>query len=265
MNLSCGRPEKRGEGLDKSEAGVDHRSGEELSDDAPDSDRRSVPSELYQKISEALKSGNEVRVVDAAADILGKNQNDIKALNSLAMFHFSKGRAGIARLILNRALEVAKNDSTLLNNLGLILLSEGETAAALELFKKGLAKNKSHPELEANLGSLYLQTGDYEKSRIHLGKAYNRLKSNNEVAIDYGVALRGVGEFSMADEVYQSVLDREKENLAALVNTVILRVDYMKKTENLEGIIKKIKFLSPETEVLSLVNDLEMRIRKMKK
>lgn len=219
----------------------------------------------YEKLSKALKSGSDIEVINACSLILSQNPYDLKTLNALAMYHFRKGRNGISKIILDKALEKHPDSPIIYNNYAVIYIKEGKTQEAVALLKKSLSINPNHREAAINLGTIYVSHLDFDRARPLLTRAYKSDKPDKILLNNYGVALRGTGDHSMAEEIYSEVVDKNPDYLSGLLNYAILLVDYLDKGVQAEKILKKVKYFELGPDVLGRVNQLEMKIQNQKK
>ena len=127
---------------------------------APSAPKLRVDSKDFKALSDAKKTRDEELFVRAVSRILGRDQSNLDALNALAVFYIDKRKPGLAKIILNRALEAHPDEKALHNNLGIIYLEEGELRRAIASFKKAIGLNRNYRIGLANLGSIYLEFGD---------------------------------------------------------------------------------------------------------
>ncbi len=243
---------------------VSSKEGSEEVDESSRPQPREIRKDEYDRLIKAIRSKSDDQVEEFAGELLGAKPEDPVVLNALAMHHWIKGRPKMAKLILSRAFERNKEGSGLHNNLALILLGEGEGVQALDEMKKALGQEADHRESHANLGSFYAHHQDFERARVHLGKAYRKYSSNLDVANNFAVSLRKVGDYSMSKDVYSKLVETQSENIPVLLNYATLLVENLRDAREGEKIIKRIKFLGPNAEQLGIVNELEGKLRAMR-
>lgn len=211
------------------------------------------PTGGYDGLSKAVRSGRANTIIEEAAKILGTNQYDAVALNTLAMYHFRKNHNGAAKLLLNKALEKNSNSAALYNNIAVVLLDEGDFQGALINFKKALKIDPNHPQANGNIGSLYVQSGDYAKALPLLESAYKQLRATAPgVATNYAVALRANKDYSGAQRIYEEVLKTNSRDVPTILNYAILDIDYMNKPKEGLALVYKVKFI--ETDKRDIVD-----------
>jgi Flp pilus assembly protein TadD len=192
-------------------------------------------------LDEAIQSQNDDQIIRSASQVLMGQPQDLKALNSIAMAYYRKGRYSLSESILKKALTVNQNTSALYSNLGVVLLAQGEKREAAQNFKKALQLNGEDTVAAANLGSVYVQEKNYSKANLTLEIAY--LQGFREIKImnNYAVALAAEKQYEKAEEIYREIIKKQPSHREALFNFAILLIEDMKKyNEGLE-IIQKLK------------------------
>lgn len=231
-----------------------------------------VPTQLSEDvrrlISSARDSRNEDSIVKAASEVLAQNQKDIYSLNALAVFYIERGYLGLARIILNRALEVSETTPALHNNLGVVFLAEDRQRQALRSFRRSIELKPDYAVGAANMGSIYLEFKDYQRALAPLESGYKALSgaasgSNYalEAASNYAVALSGVKQYEAARKIYQSVLGDGVRNPQVLLNYGILLVENLGGGEEATRVLSRVKFLSEDRQILERVRGLESKMR----
>ena len=221
----------------------------------------SSSADLYSQLSQAIKSDNESQIQKYISQILARDPKDTKALNALALHHYSKGRQELAKLILLRALVNDKNNPALHTNLGVIYLKEGERRDAIRSFRKALEESPSDPFVAANLGSIYASEKDYNKAIVALEIAYNKGYKDFKILNNYGVALAATGKSERAEKIYQEALANQQSNREILMNYAILLIDNLKKYDEGLDVVNKLKFIGPPEESRNLINALENKAK----
>ncbi len=235
--------------------------------------RSAISEEITRAELEALASArmgrSEEVMVEAASRILAKDPDHLLALNSLAMFSFQQGRPGLARIILNRALEKHPNQPGLYNNLGVIELSEKNLRAAITAFRRSLDVGRDYLFGATNLASIYLEHKDYSRAIAPLEQSFRSQRANVrrgeatalEIANNFAVALTGVGEFRRARDIYKDILDNDARNIAVLYNYAILLVERLQEFDEARGVISRVKFVADDPQILRRMDQLERALR----
>lgn len=217
----------------------------------------------YDSLVKALRqSGKATEIEEEASRLLGSDQNDTVALNTLALLHLRRGRPKAAKLLLLRALEKGTPTAALHNNLGVAYLDDGDQEAAILEFKKALQLDESHAEALGNLGSIYLKGGDAERAFPMLEKAYKANRGNAAIANNYALALRTRNDFEGARRVYDDLLKAHPNDVNALLNYAILLIDFMNKPKDGLDLVFKVKFHETQRkDVLATANALEKKAK----
>ncbi|RME16188.1 MAG: tetratricopeptide repeat protein [Bdellovibrio sp.] len=228
-----------------------------------------VPEEKLDRLKEAMGSGDEKQVISAVAAILSDDSNHLEALNDLAVFHFLKGRVGLSKIVINRALVAHPKSPVLVHNLGVIYLKEGKYRKAVYQFKKALSLKEKFRPSQAYLGVIYLKYGGSKKALQFLQEGYKWIKSDLRrgkgdipvfLANNYALALAANGEKQKAEEIFEKILDSEIRDPKVYLNYAILLVEVLNKKDKAVKILSKLKFLTEDVNILRKVNQLEGKI-----
>ncbi|MEZ4872180.1 MAG: tetratricopeptide repeat protein [Bdellovibrionales bacterium] len=224
-------------------------------------------SEELEELVKARKSGQHDKVVEIAGEILSDNSNDLYVLNQLILHYNQKEQFGLAKILVDRALEISKDDKVILNNLGVILVAEENLREAISTFRKSLKSDLGYAYATTNLGSIYLDYKDYSRAKAALEEGYDIVKRSLgkgdeiavEVANNYALALKGLGEYDKANNVFEKIMDENSRVVPVLFNYAILLVENSKKYDDGLKILSRIKVLSNDSNLLKRVSQLEKR------
>ncbi len=225
--------------------------------------QRSSPKELetkYQKIAQALKTKSEKDLLDSASLILFEDPDDVKTLNALALFYINRGKLGLAKQYLARALKKGANEPGVQNNLGIVLAAEGNQDDAITAFKKALSADSGNVAAATNLGLIYAKYGAYNKALPLLERAYDANKSDVNVATAYAVTLRGTGSASDAARIYKSLVVNS-DDMAMLMDYAEMLAYELKSDSEARTVLNKIRFLDPRGEIVDRVIQLERQLK----
>ena len=219
--------------------------------------------ESDDRFANAWKAKDEHMMVEAVAKVLGKDQNDLKALNALACFYIQDGKLGMGRILLSRALKTTPEEPGLHNNMGVIHLTEGKQRLAIGSFRKSTEIKSGYPIGSANLGSIFVEYKDYGKATSLLQEGYSSVRGDLrrgvglDVANNYALALSGSGENDKAKSIFLDILKTETQNTTALLNYTILLIYRMKDKKEGEKMLNRLKFLVEDATTRSRVDELE--------
>ncbi len=220
--------------------------------------------ESESDLSGPFRSKDESLIIEAVSMRLGKDQNDLKALNTLAMFYYESKKFGLARILINRALKT-HNVPGLHNNLGVILLAEGKQRPAIASLREAMALQSGYAIGAANLGSVYVEYKDYQRALQLLSEGYAAVKSNLkrgvalDVANNYALALSGTDQSEPARDIYQSIIAADSSNVIALFNYTNLLIYKLKDKKEGEKQLNRLKFLAEDD------SDMRKSIEQMEK
>jgi TolA-binding protein len=222
-----------------------------------------MDAEKDRDFENAFRSKEEGLIVDAVAKRLAKDQNDLKALNLLAVHYIQTGKFGMARTILNRAQKSHANEVALHNNLGVIFLSENKMRPAMAMFRKALQSNSGYSIGAANLGSIFVEYKDFKRAEDLLKEGYSHVKGDLkrgvglDVANNYALALSGNGNTDKAKSIYQDILKVDSGNVTALMNYSILLIHKLKDMKEGEKQLNRLKFLAEDEKTKKQIDELD--------
>lgn len=208
------------------------------------------------ELTTAIESQNTRSIKKAALAVLESNPQHLEALNALAMAHFKDGNPGLAKMMLQRALQVEKR-AGIYNNLGVIYLTEKKDKEAIDAFREALKLDSNNDEAAANAGAIYVQNRDYKKALTVLQMAYD--KGNRELSTihNYAVALTANGDARRAESFYETVIQKTPNSTEALTNYAIYLIDHKKDYKKGMEMINKLRFIGVPSQVRDEIRRLE--------
>lgn len=218
-------------------------------------------------LGNAFKSKDEQMLIEACTKRLGKDQNDLKALNALGIHYYETGKFGLAKILFTRGQKAHANEPALANNLGVVALAEDKQRVALADFRQALSMKSSYAPAAANLGSIFVEYKDYAKATDLLEKGYDSVHSDLkkgvglDVANNYALALSGSGNHSKAKSIFQDILKADSGNTTALLNYSILLIHRMKDKSEGEKQLNRLKFLSDDAKTRSAIEAMEKALQ----
>ncbi|MEY4617106.1 MAG: hypothetical protein RJB66_2066 [Pseudomonadota bacterium] len=220
-----------------------------------------VPSknELYDGVQMALTSGQDASVEKAIAAVLSQDQNDSKALNSLALFHLSKGRTPLAKMILKNILDKEPKNIAALNNMGVIYGQLGERRQATEFYRKALAVKSNYPIAAANLGAILAGGKDYSKAKKYLEIAYEGGIKDVSLLNNYGAALLADND-SDTQDIFKQALKEGGSDFAVSFNYALYLTYVKKDYKEANEMLDKIRFLGMPANKKSAILKMEETI-----
>jgi len=230
--------------------------------------RLDISSGDYDDLGKALRGSSEDVIVDRASKILAKDPGDVKALNGLATHYMKIKKFGLAKMLLNRALQRAPDESALHNNLAIIYLEEGEIPLAIASFKKSLAKG-SYRLGTVNFSSLLLKHRHFQSAIGPLEDAFEQTKADLrrgqatavDLANNYAVALMGTGDAKKAQSVFEAILESGSRDPEVYLNLAILQVDILGDKKNGQRTLSKLQFMTEDSGILRQARELEGRAK----
>lgn len=215
-----------------------------------------------------FKAKDERGMVDVISRRLGKNPNDLSALNTLAVFYFEQNKLGLARILWTRALKEHPNEPGLHNNLGVIYLAENKQRLAIASLRKSLEIRSNYTVGAANLGSIFVEYKDYARASKLLAEGYSAVRSDLrrgvglDVANNYALALAGSGDGDKAKDIFKTILKADGSNLVALMNYAILLVYRLKDKSEGEKQLNRLRFVADDSDsrARKLIDDLDKKL-----
>lgn len=234
---------------------------QEKSSESYSQEKAPVSSSQFGKLNEAIKLQNDDLIQKTSSEILTQNPKDPKALNSLAMVYYKRGRFEAAEYLLNKAIAAHPNASELYGNLGIVQLAKNERREGIKSFRKALEINSRDYIAGANLGSIYIQEKDYQKALIALEVPYKKGTKDARILNNYAIALAATGKIQEAADVYSRILKENPSQRETLLNYSILLIDEQKKNKEGLDLLNRLKFVGPPPESNEVIKDLENRAK----
>ncbi len=228
-----------------------------------------IGADSDERFANSLKAKDEQMMVEAAVKALGKNQNDLKALNALAIFYIQEGKLGMGRMLLVRALKANADTPGLHNNMGVIHLNEGKQRLAIGNFRKATELDRGYAIGSANLGSIFVEYKDYVKANALLQSGYASVRSDLkrgvglDVANNYALSLSGTGNPEKAKSIFQDILKVESQNTTAILNYTIVLVHGLKDKREAEKMLNRLKFLADDAQTRAKIEELEKALNEI--
>lgn len=198
--------------------------------------------DLYDSLQITIGSGDDEAIEKTVANLLSQDPSDSKALNSLALYHFSKGREALARMIFKNILDKDPKNSVAHNNMGVMYSQSGENRLAIESFRKALSLNPNYPAANANLGSVFAVGKDYGKARNFLEAAYKGGIKDLPVLNNFAVSLMEDGN-SRADSIFKEALQIGSSDAVVSFNYALYLTYVKKDFKGASALIDKIRFM----------------------
>lgn len=215
----------------------------------------------WAELNAAIKSQDDEQIRNTSQEILRRVPNDEKALNSLALYHYRKGRFDLSAYLLGKAIQKAPNKGELHSNLGLVELARNERSAALKSFRRAMELNPDDGVAAANLGAMFVAEKDYTKAAIVLETNYRRGPRDAKTLNNYGIALTATGKYDKAKSVYEQGLKDSSSSKELLLNYAILLVEHMGDSKEGLDVINRLKFLGPPSESRERLSLLENKAK----
>ncbi len=233
-NLNAESPSKEQE----SEKSADQKGSKDSAFDNSGSSKK----ELYDGIRISLGSTDDSVVEKSVANLLSQDLSDARALNSLGLYHLSRGRDHLAKMIFKSMIDKDPKNPVAFNNLGVIYSQMGETKLAIDNFKKSMALNPNYAIVNANLGTIYAVGRDYSKAKPLLEVAYQGGVKDLAVLNNYAAVLMEYGD-SDADKIFKEALQIGASDPNVVFNYALYLTYSKKNFKEASVLIDKIRFI----------------------
>ncbi|MBC7421777.1 MAG: tetratricopeptide repeat protein [Bdellovibrio sp.] len=227
----------------------------EIKKDAP------IASSMYAALNESIKQQNDEQIQKASGEILTQNPKDLRALNSLALVYYKRGRFEAAQYLLNKALSANPKSSEVYGNLGTVMLAKGDRREAVKMFRKALEINPDDSLVGANLGAIYVQEKDYNKALLALEIPVRKGMKDQKVLNNYAISLVAKARPKEAAEIYEKILKENPANKEVMLNFAILQIDELKKYKQGLDLLNRLKFVGPPSESRQVIKELEIKAK----
>ena len=220
-----------------------------------------IPSSMYTALNDAIKNQNDDAIQKFSTEILTQNPKDVRALNSMALVYYKKGRMDAAQFLFNKAIAANPTFSELHSNLGLVHLAKNERREALKSFRKALEINSRDYIAAANAGSIYAQEKDYNKAALALEIPIQRGTKDVKILNNYANALVATGRVKEAAEIFEKILKDNPSNREAMLNQAILLIENMQKNKEGLDLLNRLKFVGAPQDSREVIKSLENKAK----
>lgn len=226
------RAEAHARGGDTDEARGDlEQAITELADDDPL--RASAAARLAALLRDARK-------YDAAIEVLRDNLRvqgaTSRIYTELGLIYLAQNRSDLARLVLDKALELDAKDPAAHNAVALLFLREGKAQEAFDRFDMATSLDPGYLDARFNKASVLLDAGDYARAKQELVTVVEQQPDDHAARVCLGLAQRGLKDHKGARATWDKVVDRAPRRsyarADALYNLVILKAFFL---EDIEG------------------------------
>lgn len=236
-----------------------------VSTDEPQAEEKASPPpvavSMYAALNDAIKVQNDDAIQKASSDILTQNPKDIRALNSLAIVYYKRGRFEAAQFLLLKAIAANGSSSELHSNMGLVQLAKNERRDAIKSFRKALELNPQDAVAAANVGSIYVAEKDYNKAALSLEISVRKGMKDPKIMNNYAIALTATGRVKEAGEIYEKLLKDNPSHREAMLNYSILLIENMQKHKEGLDLLNRLKFVGAPPESRDTIKNLENKAK----
>ena len=194
-----------------------------LARDAAEEDRDNLS---YQNILHRAMIGADdlSAVLRDARDVLKKDETNLGAMRNLAACYLKMGKLENASYILKQALEI-RPDAELYLLMARIHITDKDVTGAIHYLQKAVEENPTFVEGLSDLGALYAQVGDAQTAIDELRRAIEIAPGVASLYLHLGNGLRGLQQYTEANEAYQKALSIDPTMAEAHYNLGILYLE----------------------------------------
>ncbi|MCY4321478.1 MAG: tetratricopeptide repeat protein [Bdellovibrionaceae bacterium] len=223
----------------------------------------------FVKLSEALDTKNENKVLQAVSSILNKDPNNLATINSLAVFYLERNRLGLAELILNRLADQDDSNLPIINNLAVISLKYGKPRLAMTYLNKILSIDRSYHIGKINLANIFIRNYDYRNAYVLYEKSQNDddvretvQEKYTFILNNYGIALTGVKKWESAETVFNRLIKNQSPLSESLFNYSCFLAEKSKKErrQQAQRNLVKARDILEELKVYQLKSSLKRKL-----
>ena len=188
--------------------------------------------DLHVALIGSLRRQNRLgEAIQAARDALKINSNSLAIYNELGLVYLTKKDLGMARFVYLKAfgqVDGAKNNAAIRCHLGRVLYLQDEKAQAERELMEAYALDQKYFSTLIYLAEIHLDNRAYEKAVPLLEEVHRQQPDHHGVAMNLGLAYRGVGKYPDSKRLYEQAISIDSNNADPYLNLGILYGDYTK-------------------------------------
>ena len=150
--------------------------------------------------------------------VLFEDPDNDQAYKVLARAYYQLGKYDMALLLNEMASNIKEEDSEIRNTMGLTYMRQDDEVRAGEQFQKARELDPTNLEANLNLGFLALGSGDFQLAAECFNAVLQRYPGDIDAHLGLAVAYRGIADFDSAIAEYDTILGIDSCNKLALVN-----------------------------------------------
>jgi tetratricopeptide (TPR) repeat protein len=188
--------------------------------------------DLHVALIGSLRRQNRLSdAIAAAKSALKNNANSLAIYNELGLVYLAKNDLNMARFVYVKAklaVDGGKNNAAIRCNLGRVLYLQDETKKAGGELEEAYALDQKHFSTLVYLSEVYFDNRAYGKAVPLLEEARRQQPEHHGVAMNLGLAYRGVGRYPDSKRLYEDALRIDAGKSDPYLNLGILFGDYLK-------------------------------------
>ncbi len=169
--------------------------------------------------------------IDVSRQVLQRKGDEIEAFRILAESYYHIDNVALAALIAAKGLKLNEHDARLTFLIGKMQLKKGDVPGAVAKFREAIEYDPNWIEARQERGAISLSFRDFNNAAEDFQAVVNRDKENIPALLGLGIAYKGLKRFDEAETYYKKILEREPKlpeahwNLAILYHRDLNRFD----------------------------------------
>lgn len=168
--------------------------------------------------------------VDILRDAARTTGVNAKIYTELGHIYLAQQRLDLARLVLEKAVQLDAKDPTVYNALALLAARQGKAQESFQLFDQAASLDRNYIDARFNKAAVLLDAGDYGRAKTELTAIVAAEPDDYAAHVSLGVAHRGLGDFPEAKRTWDRVVNgagkRSTARADALWNLATLKLDF---------------------------------------
>ncbi len=175
-----------------------------------------------------LQIGDRNKAHAILSDLVGKDRTFLPGYAALAFSYLKDGKDGVAKFIVDQAMDRGGEHPALYNILGVLQERQGKSGVAKDFYNRALGMSEFFAPALINRANLYVVSGEMTMAESDYKKALEAEPSNTDAMIGLGVVYRQSGRYNLAKDTLERALDLEADNPQARFNLAILMRENLK-------------------------------------
>ncbi len=161
------------------------------------------------------RKGDYDKAIQLSKEALFREPKTLQAYKTLMLTYYAQKQFSLAKLVALRASKIEENDPEIFFTLGQMNLDEGDIPKARVQFKKAVEARPDYLPAHLQLAKIALKQENYPAAEESIRRILQADGKNAEAMVDLGIALKGMGQYDKAMQVYDDA-QKLKPDLSAI-------------------------------------------------